>query len=284
MNYEIEALANAHCVCGENPLWDSNRRRVFWTDIETGRVFCLDVASGDWKQIYSGEKVGGFTLQDDGSLVVFRVNEFARLDVETGNVESLVCGIDANSGRFNDVMADADGSVLAGTMGRDGNFGGGLYRVDLNGNVTPLWSGTNCANGMGFSPDRKTFYWTDSTAHAILAFDHENGNFSNRRVLVQVADGEGTPDGMAVDCNGEIWSARWGGYGIFHFDSEGKLIEKIELPVAKVSSVTFGGDDLNELCISTAGGETGSQTADGTLYRVRVEAKGQREYRSRVRV
>ena len=100
--------------------------------------------------------------------------------------------------------------------------------------------------------------------------------------MIQVPIGEGSPDGMAVDENGEIWSARWGGFGIFHYDLAGKLIEKIELPVSSVSSLIFGDDDLQTLYVTTAGGSDDAPTADGTLYRVRVNVKGLPEHRSRV--
>lgn len=283
MNYDIEPLANAHCDTGENPLWDAEKRLIYWEDIPNGRVFRLNVDTLEWGKIYDGPTVGGFTLQQDGRLLLFRENEFGILQND-GSVQSLAQNLFPETGRFNDVMADPFGGVLAGTMGRKTGLDGGLFHFKTDGSATQLWTGTGCSNGMGYSPDRKTFYWTNTTAKTIFAFDHDpaTGNLSRAHAFIQVSIGEGSPDGMAVDANGEIWSARWGGWGIFHYDLEGKLIEKIELPVERVSSLIFGDDDLQTLYITTAGGKDGADTADGTLYRTRVNVKGQSEYRSQL--
>jgi len=283
MKFDIEPLANAHCDTGENPLWDAQKRLIYWEDIPNGRVFRLNVDTLEWDKIYDGPTVGGFTLQEDGRLLLFRENEFGLLQ-DDGSVHSLAQNLFPNTGRFNDVMADPFGGVLAGTMGRERGLNGGLFHFKADGSATELWTGTNCANGMGYSPDRKTFYWTNTTAKTIFAFDHDpaTGHTSNARAFVQVPIGEGSPDGMVVDVNGEIWSARYGGAGIFHYDTNGKFVEKIEMPVERITSLIFGDDDLQTLYITTAGGKDGADTADGTLYRTRVNVKGQPEYRSRV--
>lgn len=287
MKYDIEPLANAHCHTGENPLWDANKRLIYWEDIPNGRLFRLNVDTREWEKFYEGPTVGGFTIQEDGRLLIFGENTFGILN-DDGSVQTIARDLFPRTGRFNDVMADPFGGVLAGTMGNKGRLTGGLFHVKPDGSVSELWSGTSCSNGMGYSPDRKTFYWTNTTGKTIFAFDHDidSGDsseaFSNVRALIQVPIGEGSPDGMAVDANGEIWSARWGGWGIFHYDAQGKFIDKIELPVERVSSLIFGDDDLQSLYVTTAGGSDDSTTADGTLYRVRMNVKGQSEYRSRV--
>jgi D-xylono/L-arabinono-1,4-lactonase len=288
MKYDIEPLANAHCNTGENPLWDKEKRLIYWEDIPNGRLFRLNVDTREWEKFYEGEVVGGFTLQDDGRLLLFGVNRFGILG-DDGSVQTLAQDLFPQTGRFNDVMADPFGGVLAGTMGKDNPGGGrtlngGLFKVTPDGGIKQLWDGTGCSNGMGYSPDRKTFYWTDTTHKTIFAFDHDpaTGELENRRAFIVTPPDGGSPDGMAVDSNGEIWSARWGGWGIFHYDLAGQLIEKIEMPVERVSSLIFADDDLQTLYVTTAGGSDDSDTADGTLYRVRVDVKGQEEYRSRV--
>ena len=283
MNYDIEPLANAHCGTGENPIWHPEKRLIYWEDIPNGRVFQLNVDTLEWSKIYDGPVVGGFTLQENGRLLLFRENEFGLLQ-DDGSVQSLAQNLFPETGRFNDVMADPFGGVLAGTMGRKTGMDGGLFHFKSDGSATQLWTGTGCSNGMGYSPDGKTFYWTNTTAKTIFAFDHDtqNGQLSKARAFIQAPIGEGSPDGMVVDVNGEIWSARYGGAGIFHYDLEGKLIEKIDLPVPAITSLIFGDDDMQTLYITTAGGKEGAETADGTLYRTRVNVKGQTEYRSRI--
>ena len=282
--YEIEPLANAHCACGENPYYDPRRRQVFWTDIPNGRLFRYDLASDEWEQFYEGQPVGGFTIQENGDLLLFRVNEFAMWK-EGGEIVTLADNLDNTTGRFNDVFADPEGRVFAGTMGKDKNpSSGGLFRVDHNGSTTKLWNDTNCSNGMGFTPDLKQMYWTDSTGRVVYLSDYDraDGTLSNRRVWKQYTKADSTPDGMTVDADGCIWQAFWGASAVRRFSPAGELMEEIKMPVEAISSVTFGGDDYNELYITTAGGEDGSQSADGTLYRVRVEVKGRPEFHSRI--
>lgn len=280
--YVLEPLANYHCQCGENPLWDDRERVVYWTDIPAGKLFRYHVDDGRHEQFYTGRPVGGFTLQEDRSLLLFSDN-CIRLLLPDGREQTVAEGIDDDMTRFNDVIADPAGRVLAGTMGRT-KESGGLYRVDTDGTVTCLFKGTGISNGMGFSPDRKRFYWTCSTTRRIFRFDYDqdSGELAGREVFLALEAEEKTPDGMTVDSEGNVWSARWDGYGIFKYSPEGEPIGKIEFPVAKVSSAIFGGDGLDELYVTTAGGSEGADTADGTLYRVKVDARGLPEFRSRV--
>lgn len=290
--YEIEPLVNEHCQCGENPLWDVREQVLYWEDIPNGYIFRYDPKTNQHKKIYDGPVVGGFTFQEDGKLLLFRDHNIALLN-DYGTTRVLTEEIPAATGRFNDVMADPEGRVFAGTGGDAScSMCCGLFRVDLDGSVTELFQGTTCSNGMGFTPDGKQMYWTDSTACKIFIYDYDraSGELSNRREWYTAPENAGIPDGMAVDVNGDVWSAHWDGWGIYHFSPRGELIEKIEFPVAKVSSVTFGGPNLDELYITTAGGtarkgeRASESTPDGTLYRVRVGVRGTEEYRSRIRI
>lgn len=278
-----EPLVNYHCTTGENPLWDDRRQVVYWTDIPTGRLFRYDVRTGQHQQIYSGEQVGGFTLQRDGSLLLFQVNRVSIMQAD-GSTREIIADIDEDMIRFNDVIADPRGRVYAGTIGKD-NERGGVYRVDTDGTVTNLFKGTGCSNGMGFSPDRKHFYWTCTTTRRIFQFDYhpDTGDLTNRKELVRIGENEGFPDGLTVDATGAIWSARWDGFAIWRYTPSGRPIDTIRFPVAKVSSMIFGGTALDELYVTTAGGSADTESPDGTLYRVKVNARGLPEFRSDVR-
>lgn len=288
--YEIEALVNEHCECGENPLWDDEKNLIFWEDIPNGLIYRLDPKTGKHETIYDDAVVGGFTFQADGKLLLFRDHDIALLHGD-GNVEVLTRDIPKETGRFNDVIADPEGRVFAGTIGEDETSSGGLFRVDLDGSVTQLWSGTSCSNGMGFTPDLKKMYWTDSQARKIFISDYElaTGELSNRTEFYSSLD-ESTPDGMSVDAAGDVWSAHWDGFAVHRLSPNGELKESIRFPVGKVSSLIFGGENLDEIYVTTAGGtfrkgETAQRsTPDGTLYRVRVGVKGQRRFRSRIRI
>lgn len=281
----LQMLANEHCVVGENPLWDDVRQLLYWTDIPSGRLYCWDHHARKHVEIYRDEPVGGFTLQEDGSLLLFRVNNIAhrRLD---GMVHVLRSDIDAKMDRFNDVIADPEGRVFAGTIAK--NEQGGLFLLQMDGSIQLLFRGSGCSNGMGFSPELKQFYWTCTTRRRIYryAYDRQTGTLSDETILVQVPPGEGVPDGMTIDRDGTIWSARWDGGGVYHYSPDGTLLGKLDMPVPKVSSATFGGEGFHTLFMTTAGGK-GPQAKDdsqnGALFSVLLPQSGRKAFRSKVR-
>jgi D-xylonolactonase len=283
----LDAVANYQCKVGENPLWDEREGRLYWADIETGRLFRVDHASGAHECFYrSPDMIGGFSFQADGSLLLFEVDRIGVLS-KAGEYRVLVQGIDPNMVRFNDVIADPEGRAFAGTIGKNDEVGG-LYRVERDGQVERMWSGTGCANGMGFTPDLRRFYWTDSTAQLIYVADYDraSGALTNRREFCRVPVAEGIPDGLCVDRSGHVWSARWGGSSLLRLDSQGQVVERVTFPVSRVSSAAFGGPDLDVLYVTTAGGsaDAGDPALDGTLYRFQVEVPGTAPFRSRIRL
>jgi D-xylonolactonase len=280
----IEPVANYHCVTGENPLWRADEGRIYWEDIETGRLFRAAHASGEHECFFHGDRIGGFTFQADGSLLLFEENRIARLAAD-GERRVLASGIDAHMARFNDVLADPEGRVFAGTIGRS-DENGGLFCVERDGSVRLLWRGTGCANGMAFTPDGRGLYWTCSTTRRIYLADYDRvtGAVSNRRLFYAARETEGIPDGMSVDTNGDVWTTRWDGQAIYRLSPRADVIERIELPVAKVSSLTFGGPQLDAAYVTTAGG-TGTSVGgpEGTLYRITgLGVVGQPEHLSRI--
>ena len=275
-------LIKSHCQLGENPLWHGRSQCLYWTDIEAGMIHRLHPQTGRHEVIYQGISVGGFTFQADGDLLLFRVNDLALLHPD-GRVSVLRNYLDKGLERFNDVIADPEGRVFAGSIGTE-NDSGGLYRVDLDGSITCLWRDTGCSNGMGFTPDLKIFYWTCSTTRRIFryTYDRETGRLDSPTLFHQTGEEEGIPDGLAVDGLGNVWSARWNGYGVTRHDPSGKIMEKIDLPAAKVTSLCFGGENLDRMFITTAGGREGTETIDGAVFEFGVSHSGLPEFESRI--
>jgi D-xylonolactonase len=281
----VEAVANYHCQTGENPLWHAAESRIYWEDIDSGRLFRADHATLEHECFYQGPVLGGFTLQADGTLLLFEADRIAKLDPQSGSREVLSEGLDSDMQRFNDVIADPEGRVFAGTIGRT-DESGGLYRVGLDGSVYCLWKGTGIANGMGFSRDLSRFYWTCSTTRRIFVCDYDraSGSLGNRRLFYAAPEAEGTPDGATVDVEDHVWTARWGGHAVLRMTPDAQIVETLRLPVPNVTSVAFGGPELDTLYVTTGGGSPGAATDDGTLYRVRVTARGAPEHHSRIRL
>lgn len=282
-----ELIADYECLCGENPLWRPQDRRLYWVDIPTGRMFRYDPASGAHEQCHEGEVIGGFTVQEDGPLLLFMARGAIRAWNE-GFVGTVIEEMPRErESRFNDVIADPRGRVFGGIMARDGRPGS-LYRLDPDGGLARVLDGLGCPNGMGFTLDRAGFYFTDSVARCIYLFDYDEGTgaLANQRVFVRVPDDLGMPDGMTVDEEGCVWSAIWDGGCVIRFRPDGTEDRRISLPAQKVSSVTFGGDYCADMYVTTAGG--GDKSAEGAgagaLFRLDAGVRGVPELFSRVAV
>ncbi len=282
----LEQITDPKMQTGENPLWHPAEKKLYFTDIPTGRLFRYDPASDQTEEIYAGDIVGGFTFQADGALLLFM--ERGRIALwRDGDLTTLVDEIPAErESRFNDVIADPQGRVFCGTMPSP-SAGGRLYRLDRDLSLVPLVENVQISNGMGFTRDYKQFYYTESLAHKIYLFDydHATGALANQRLWRDFSAEAGVPDGMTVDSEGGIWSARWDGHGVFRYSPQGEFLQKIEIPAKKVSSLCFGGDDLLDLYITTAldGGTKAEEgQGAGALFRQRVDVAGVPEFYSRI--
>ena len=281
----LELIADYNCIVGEGPMWHPIENVVYWADIPQGRIFRYDPNTTEHGLFFEGGEVGGFTVQDDGSLLLF-MESGAVASLRQGKLEYLIDEIESERDtRFNDVIADPAGRVFCGTMPSDSHLGS-LYRLDTDGSISHVLGGIGISNGMGFTPDGKQMYYTDSPTHNIYIFDYEiaTGELSNQRVFVNTGENDGIPDGMTVDAEGYVWSARWDGSSLVRYSPQGEQVNRIWFPARKVSSVIFGGDDYTDMYVTTAGGQnkTGEGPGAGCLYRINLGITGKREYLSKV--
>lgn len=284
---EPELIADYACVTGEGPLWHEDEARLYWVDIPNGRLFAYDPASGGHEMVYDGDAIGGFTVEADGALLLFGERGSIRR-WQDGTVRQIVAEIAAERGtRFNDVIADPEGRVFCGTM-PDGDRPGRLYRLDPDGTLTVILGDAGLSNGMGFTPDLAALYHTNTATRTITRYDYDraSGTLTNGQVVVTVPEGEGSPDGLAVDANGDLWSARWGGGALYRYSAAGEERARVAFPARKVSSVTFGGPDCRDAYVTTAGGETKPEDGPGAgaLFRVDLGVRGRPPFRSRIGV
>jgi sugar lactone lactonase YvrE len=130
---------------------------------------------------------------------------------------------------------------------------GKLFRIDGDGTATVMETEIGVSNGPCWSPDGRTFYFTDSMAQMIWAYDFEpaEGTISNRRVLNDTKD-FGYPDGATVDAQGFIWSARWEGSCVLRIDPRGRIDRVVPMPARRVTNVCFGGEKLGTLYVTTS--------------------------------
>ena len=282
---DMELIADYMCVVGEGPLWHPMEKRVYWADIPKGRIFRYDPASGEHGKVFEGGEVGGFTIQSDGSLLLF-MDRGAVASLRDGNLEYHIREIERErETRFNDVIADPAGRVFCGTMPSSDHLGS-LYRLDVDGSITRVLGDIGISNGMGFTPDARQMYYTDSPSHNIYVFDYDidTGELTNQRVFVNTGENDGIPDGMTVDAEGYVWSARWDGSSLVRYSPSGEQVDRVWFPARKVSSVIFGGEDYTDMYVTMAGGEDkrGEGPGAGCLYRLNLGARGKPEYVSKI--
>jgi len=260
---------------GENPLWDDRRGVLFWTDIDAGELWRYDPKTESSTRFYQGPKVGGFTLQHDGKLALFRIDDIAILDPDQPDEVEVIAPFDeSNVARFNDVLATPEGSVYAGTIAAKPGLGG-LYRVGTDLSIRELFLGTDVSNGMAIFNEGRSLLWTCSTSNRIVSLirDPADDSVSDPETIYRTTPDEGTPDGLCRDIEGRIWSARWDGGCVIIHDPDGSPLEKIPVGTPRVTSVCFGGSDLSTLYITTS---------EGPVYAAATSTKGLIENRSKL--
>ena len=282
-----ELIADYRCVTGEGPLWHPMESRLYWADIPEGRLFRYNPYTRVHEEVYDGRVVGGYTIQTDGSLLLF-MDRGSVAVLRGGDLDFIIEELpDETDNRFNDVIADPAGRVFCGTMPAPDGRPATLYRMDTDGSISPALEGLGLCNGMGFTSDLSAMYFTDSLAHRIYIFDYDirTGDITNRRTFVQTPEDDGTvPDGMTVDAEDHVWSARWDGSALYRFAPDGSQVARIDFPAKKVSSVIFGGRDLTDMYVTTAGGDDkpNEGAGAGALFRLNLGVRGKPEFLSRV--
>jgi D-xylonolactonase len=278
-------VVNCACEVGENPLWHPIERRLYWNDIPKGQIFRYDPVSNKHELCHEGRPVGGFTIQADGSLLLFMDRGTIALWREGMTTEIVPAVEEEKLSRFNDVIADPRGRVLCGTMSTNERQGK-LYRLDTDGSLHVVVEGLRCSNGLAFTLDRRRLYYTDSFAHEIYLCDYdvEDGSLSNHRVFARFSDADGLPDGATVDSEGRLWSALWDGACIVRLLPNGEMEKRIQVPTRKASSLTFGGEDYCDIYITTAGANNKEENGElaGALFRLKSQTPGLPEFYSRV--
>ena len=287
-----ELIADYNCRTGEGPIWHPDEKQVYWVDIPAGKLYRYNPNTGDHKLYYQGSKaIGGCTVQTDGSLLLFMADCTVAVLKDGQIVKTIIEDVPAEreaGARFNDIIADPLGGVFCGTMATPTRRGH-LYYLTPDGTLTELLDDIGTSNGLGFTPDLQQMYYTDTRTKSIYLFDYNNksGAISNQRVFVKVPDapGEGGPDGMTVDAEGYVWSARWGGKCLVRYAPDGTEVQRVFFPADKVSCVIFGGEDYTDMYVTTAnpsGDKAIEGPGAGALYRINLGIKGVPEFRSHV--
>jgi len=256
MTLRIERLDTVRCEGGENPLWDHRRKCLYLIDNTGRKAHRYDPVSGRTQSWTFPSVITTLVLREDGGAVVTLRSGIHTFDFDTGELALLHPLTDPPPYVYNDGKVDRRGRFVIGAS--TANFAdpgpeGGLFRLDPDNSLTRLDSGIHFSNGPCWSPDGGTLYFSDSWINTIYAYDYDMalGRVSNRRVFANTSEMGGVPDGATVDADGRYWVALFRAAKIASYSPDGTLDRVIEMPVKLVSSLAFGGPDLDRLFVTT---------------------------------
>lgn len=273
----------------EGPLWDPSKGLIF-SDVLFGGVFCLG-HDGNVTSVFEHRRgIGGMSYHEAGGLVVSGRNiSFKPLD---GGDTVMLLDRDEEGGNvgYNDITTDSQGRIYAGSLGASPVFddgrepqAGDLYLIDLDGSSRKVGEDVMLTNGLGFSPDGKTLYHSDSRRQSVVCYRvSADGGLGPKTVFAQLE--QGVPDGLVVSKDGRVWVAlAGGGAGVAVFNPDGTWQQKIDIPQPMCTSVCFGGEDMKELYIVSGSDGMDSDRA-GSVYRYRADVAGVPVAPARVRI
>jgi sugar lactone lactonase YvrE len=255
-------------VLGEGPLWDHRDQLLYWVDIVQAQLHCLDPITYKHRAWEMPEPVCCIGLRANGGFIAAWESGFCTIELPSGELDKLTLSLSAAQGTlFNDGKVDRQGQFWAGTKDLlEQKKLGSLYRLDPDGLIKEMDHGFIVSNGIAWSLDNKTLYFSDSGARTIYQYDFNptTGAISNRRLFATVATDAGYPDGLTIDSEGYLWSVHWGGWRVTRYKPTGQVDRVVEMPVEQPTSCCFGGEDLDILFVTSASRDlTPSQLARG---------------------
>ena len=263
MDEAIRCAVAEPALLGESPLWHPAEQQLWYCDIAGRELRAFDSATGRLERHAFETEIGCCAPVAGGGFVLALRSGFWFFDPRSGERRLVAAaGYDPAVERYNDGKCDAAGRFWCGSLREPRTPDASLYCLE-HGAVMRKAGGITVSNGLGWSPDSRTMYWADTSAHALYAldFDLASGAISNRRVFARFAArtaGEplerygGRPDGAAVDARGNVWLAMYEGARVLQIAPDGTVLREVRLPVRCPTMPCFGGADLRTLYVTTA--------------------------------
>lgn len=251
----MDIAVRAQAALGEGPTWDHAARRLIWVDILSSRVHTYDPSTGHRSVLVTEQHVGAAKPRAGGGLVVNLRDGVGLYDsVADGGTFRWLHREVVPGRRGNDAAVAPDGALWAGTMAYDETPGAAnLLRVTADGTATEVFGDVSVSNGIGWSPDGRLMYYTDTLTRRIDVMEMGEDQLPlSRNPLVAIESEAGYPDGLTVDADGCIWVALWDGAAIRRYTPSGALDRVVELPVVRPTACAFGGVGLRDLYITSA--------------------------------
>lgn len=245
---------------GESPLWSATEQALYWIDIPDCTIHRLHSGTGTHQSWPVPAQPGSLCLHAGGGLVVALRTGLYHLNTVSGALAMLSpAPYDTTVIRFNDGRCDNQGRFWTGSLYEPKTHAGAtLYRYH-RGKLHDMGCAVTTSNGVAITPDNTLLYHADTAAHLIRRYQlSHNGDIMQQEVWQTFPSDKtsaayiGRPDGATIDADGNYWIAMFEGGRILQFSPQGDILADIALPVRCPTMVTFGGDDLRTLFITTA--------------------------------
>jgi sugar lactone lactonase YvrE len=276
-----EVVLDTRARLGEGPVWDERTQSLYFVDVLNHRLHQYFPDRGTARTFEVGDMIGCVAFTRGDELILGLKKSIASLDTTTGAITCLLpLEEDRPKNKLNDGKCDSAGRLWIGSFSREEGKAA-HYRYDPDGSLHVMQEGMTGSNGLGWSPDESLFYLTDSGEKQIFVYDFraDTGEISNRRVFADLSDREHTPDGLAVDADGFVWSAQFDGGYVIRLDADGRETDRLELPVPRTTSCAFGGPEGDDLYVTTAAVGLSEEEIEqgfhaGDLFRVELGIPG----------
>lgn len=287
MSLQPKLFLAAQTELGECPVWDPDRNTLFFMDIIGKKLHAYDWITGEDRVLELPALGGALALAKDGRLIAGLQSGIHMIDPASGAVELLMDPEpDKPDHRLNEGKCDPQGRFWVGSISTLGRFPTGcLYRLEKDGSVSEVMNEISVPNTLAWLPDGKHMVFADSVRRQIWRFryDAESGAIDDRDVFIDVGHFKGIPDGVAIDEEGGLWIAEFGGGAVHHYSAAGNLIEKVILPATQITSCVFAGPEMRHLVIISVKrllDEAGRQAQPhaGDLFIVETGVRGLRPH------
>lgn len=273
---QVEIAVAAGCELGEAPLWDRDRRSVWFLDISGRRLHRHGPDAVPPTPL--PDQAGMLALDEEGRLLVGLGTTLRRFDDDALG-EPLATLDTLEDVRINDGCVDASGVLWFGSMDRQASTPlGRLHRFDGStlSTLGPRWP---VVNGPAFSPDGRLLYLSDTVGGAVWRFETDGKTLDDGRPFITIAPGDGAPDGLAVDAEGCLWVSLWGGWAVRRYAPDGRLLRIVRCPCANITKLAFGGPDFRTAYVTSAAigltrGGRRDQPAAGALFHFQTPTPG----------
>lgn len=259
MTLTFSPLGSARSRLGETPVWrptggSGGAGELWYVDVLGGLFRRADWATGETVDRSPADRVTFVLPAADGSVIVSVGTGLGPLPAEGPVRPTLPIETDLADTSINDGKVDPRGRLWFASVDRTMQHDHcALYRLDGPDTASTQLPGVTIGNGLGWSPAGDRMYFVDSRQQRVDVFDYDldTGELGDRRIIAEIPEADGLPDGLAVDAEGTVWIALFGGGRLHRYAPDGTLLDAVPVPVRYPACPTFGGPDLRTLVVTT---------------------------------